>query len=42
MAPIRPVDVTDETTDGFGPLKAILGIVSAAYADREVRLRPPA
>ena len=27
--------------DGFGPLKAVLGAISATYADYEVRLRAP-
>lgn len=35
-------DVAKETASGFGSLKAILGVVSAADTNQEVRLRPPA
>jgi len=40
-APAIPADVTNEATDGFGPLKTTLGVVSATYTDHGVRLRPP-
>ena len=39
--PAVPADVTNEATDGFGILKATLGVVSAAYTDHGVCLRPP-
>ena len=31
------VDAAREATDGFGPLKAVLGAIFAVYADYEVR-----
>ena len=34
-------DVPKERTDGFGPLEAILGVISTVYADHEVRSRLP-
>jgi len=39
-APIL-LDVAEENAHGFGPLKAILGAISAIYVNYEVRLRPP-
>ena len=36
------IDVTMEATGEFGTLKAVLGAIPAVYANREVRLRPPA
>ena len=35
-----PVDTAREAIDGFGPLKAVLGAISAVYVNSEVRLRP--
>lgn len=35
------VSLSKETTDGFGPLKALLGAIVAAYANQKVRPRPP-
>ena len=37
-----PIDVPKEPTDGFGPLKAVLGVVATIYTHHEVRLSPPA
>lgn len=35
-----PIDVTNEATDGFGPLKTTLGAVSAAYTGHGVCFGP--
>lgn len=37
---LEPVDVVKERTDGFGPLKSILAVISTIYANHKVRLRP--
>lgn len=34
------VDVAEESTDGFGPLKAILEAIATVYTGFEVRLQP--
>ena len=36
-----PIDATRDAMDGFGPLKAVLGDISAVYDNYEVRSRPP-
>jgi len=36
-----PVDVVKEPADGFSPLKAVLGDISAVYTNHKVRLQPP-
>ena len=41
-ASVARVDVQKEATRGFGPLKDVLGTISAVYTDHEVRSRPPA
>ena len=41
-AVVKRLDVAKETADEFGPLKIILGAVSAGYTNHEVRSRPPA
>ena len=33
----EPADVVKDPIDGFGPLKAILGAISAAHPDCDVR-----
>jgi len=33
-------DVAKDTAEGFGPLKSVLGIISAIYKNYEVRLGP--
>ena len=38
-APLIPPDAAAEAESGFGPLKTLLGTISSAYADRQVRLR---
>jgi len=35
-----PVEAAREATDGFSPLKAVLGAISTVYANYEVRLQP--
>ena len=35
-----PVDAAEETMDGFGPLRKVLGAISDIYANHQVRLRP--
>ena len=40
-APAILPGVPAEAKRGFGPLKALLDVISAAYADRQVRLRLP-
>ena len=35
------IDVATDDTGGFSSLKVALGAIPAAYANREVRLRPP-
>ena len=41
-ASVARVDVQKEAAHGFGPLKDVLGTISAVYTDHEVRSRPPA
>ena len=36
--PTTLVDVAEEPAGGFGPLKAVLGAISAAHANHKVRL----
>ena len=36
----KPADVTNETRDGFGHLKAVLLAVSTAYVKHKVCLQP--
>ena len=36
------LDVASEVSEAFGPLKAVLGVISTVYANYEVRLRAPA
>ena len=35
-----PVDAAREAPEGFGPLKTVLGAISAVYTNYEVRSRP--
>lgn len=37
---LEGVIVPQEDADGFDPLKAVLHLISAAYADHKVRSRP--
>ena len=39
--PLIRADVEEGTASGFGPLKLLLGAISAAYANREVSPRLP-
>jgi hypothetical protein len=36
------LDVAGEAAEAFGPLKAVLGVISTVYEKYEVRLRPGA
>ena len=33
-----PIGAREEVTEGFGPLKVVLGSIPAAYANSQVRL----
>jgi len=37
---LAPADAAKEAAGGFGPLKTVLGAISAVYADPQVRLLP--
>lgn len=36
------LDIASEAAESFGPLKAVLGVITAIYTNYEVRLKPPA
>ena len=42
VEPLGLLSDSQEAAEAFGPLRAVLGDMSAIYRNHEVRLRPPA